>query len=189
MLKRSVLACCAAIGIISPAIVYAYGEPRVVPNYPFYFDNPVLDRYPVATVVKVLNGYQVVVQIEGEQRLRIVQLAGIRNIGEFSPEIEQQAISTIEALMLHQVIRLEGDMFQRTPKGTGQVQAYLWLNGTQMNEELIRNGLAIVEGYTHNMRHDNYLRGVQEEAISNEVGVWSPEVGGRTSAEILAPTN
>ena len=188
MLKRCVLAC-AVVGLVSPAIVYAYGEPRVVPDYPLNLNNQVLDRYPVATVVKVLNGRQVVVQIEGEQRLRIIQLAGIRDVADFAPEIEQEAISAIEALMLHRVIRLEGDMFQRSPQGIGQVQAYLWLNGIQMNEELIRNGLAIVEGYTHNMRRDNYLRGVQEEAIADGVGVWSPEVGGRTSAEILAPRN
>lgn len=184
MLKPYVLAC-AVVGILAPTVALAYGEPRIVPDYPFYFDNNVLNRYPTATVVKVLSGNQVVVHVKGEQQLRVIQLAGVRNVGDYAPEIEQQAIAAIKDSMLHQEIRLEGDNFQRTPAGTGTVQAYLWLNGIQMNEELIRSGLATVEGYSFNNRRDNYLRGVQDEAILNRVGVWSSQPDGRTEAEVL----
>ena len=188
MLKRSVLAC-TVMGILTPTVALAYGEPRIVPDYPFYFENTVLDRYPTATVVKVLSGNEVLVQVEGEQRLRIIQLAGINTVAEYAPEIEQKAIAAIKDSLLHREIRLEGDNFQRSPAGTGEVQAYLWLNGMQMNEELIRNGLATVEGYSFNNRRDNYLRGIQEEAISNGVGVWSTSLKGRTEAEVLNMSN
>ena len=184
MLKRGVLAL-AAVGLLTPTIARAYGEPRIVPNYPFYFENEVLDLYPSATVVKVLSGNQVVVQVDGEPRLRIVELAGIRNVGEYAPEIEELAISALEDAILHQQIRLEGDTFQRGPSGTAPVQAYLWLNGAQLNEELVRNGLATVGGNTHYRRRTRYLRGIQEEAIAAGAGIWSLELDGRTSAEIL----
>ncbi|MGK7911667.1 MAG: thermonuclease family protein [Synechococcus sp.] len=184
MLKRCVLAL-ATVGLLTPTIARAYGEPRIVPNYPFSFENEVLDRYPTATVVKVLSGNQVVVQVEGEPRLRTIELAGIRNVEAYAPEIEELAVLALEEAILHEQIRLEGDTFQRGPAGTSPVQAYLWINGAQMNEELVRNGLATVTGNTHFQRRSTYLRGVQEEAIDAGVGIWSLELDGRTSAEIL----
>ena len=184
MLKRCVLAL-ATVGLLTPTIARAYGEPRIVPNYPFYFENEVLHLYPTATVVKVLSGNQVVVQMDGEPRLRLVELAGIRNVGQYAPEIEEQAILALEDALLHQQIRLEGDTFQRGPSGTNHVQAYLWLHGAQMNEELVRNGLATVGGNTHYRRRSSYLHGVQDEAIAAGAGIWSLELDGRTSAEIL----
>ena len=184
MLKGCVWAL-AFVGLLTPTIARAYGEPRVVPNYPYAFDNEVLDRYPTATVVKILSGNQVVVQVDGESRLRAIELAGIRNLEAFAPEIEEQAVLALEDAILHQQIRLEGDTFQRGPAGNTPIQAYLWLHGAQLNEELVRNGLATVGGNTHFQRHSTYLRDVQEEAIDAGVGVWSLELDGRTSAEIL----
>ncbi|MEL7085398.1 MAG: thermonuclease family protein [Cyanobacteria bacterium J06597_1] len=184
MFKRCVLAL-ATIGLLTPTVARAYGEPRVVPNYPFYFENEVLDQYPTATVVKVLSGNQVVVQVDGEPRLRAIELAGVRNLEAYAPEIEELAVAALEDAILHQQVRLEGDTFQREPSGTAYVQAYVWLHGAQMNEELVRNGLATVGGNTHYQRRTTYLRGVQDEAIAAGVGIWSLELDGRTSAEIL----
>ena len=185
MLKRCVLAL-ATVGLLTPTIARAFGEPRIVPNFPFNFENQVLDQYPTATVVKVLSGNQVIVQVDGEPRLRAIELAGIRNVEAYAPEIEEQAVAALEEAILHQEVRLEGDTFQRGPAATSPVQAYVWLHGAQMNEELVRNGLATVGGdNTHFQRRTTYLDGVQEEAIDAGVGIWSLELDSRTSAEIL----
>ncbi|WP_017324058.1 thermonuclease family protein [Synechococcus sp. PCC 7336] len=183
MLKQCVLASI-AVGFLHPAIARAYGEPRIVPDHSFYFSNDNLDRHPQATVVKVLSGTTVLVQVEGELELREIQLAGLENLAALAPSIEQEAIGRIEGALLHRIVRLEGDTFQRTPEGTGAVQAYVWLNGLQMNEELVRAGLAVVDRTNHNIKHDNFLRGVQSEARADQIGIWSPNAELATEAQI-----
>jgi len=85
----------AALGLLLAIPVlpsHGFGEPRVVPDTPFYFDNHRFDRYPDAVVVRVVNGDTLVVQIEGEQKMRLIRLAGIEGLSPEENPYYQQAI-------------------------------------------------------------------------------------------------
>lgn len=167
----------------------AFGEPRVVPNHRFSFDNRYYDQYPSAIVVRVLSGDRIVVQIEDEPELRIIRLAGIVALDELAPQFDAAAVEFLQDQIQYRTVKLEGDVFQRQPDGSGAVEAYVWLEGEQINESLVRDGLAIVERYTHNMRRDNTLRGVQSEAQRRRNGVWGSGIQLTTETQLLELPN
>ncbi|MEN9226745.1 MAG: thermonuclease family protein [Thermostichus sp. HHBFW_bins_43] len=160
--------------LVTPAMPsHGFGEPRVVPDTRFYFDNHRFDRYPDAVVVRVVSGDTLVVQIEGEQKMRLIRLAGIEGLGfEESPHHEQ-AVELIRERILYRTVKLEGDKLLRNEDATGLVEAYVWLEGHQMNAMLVRNGLARIVPYSHNIKYDSYYRGLQEKAQQDRLGIWS----------------
>ncbi len=152
---------------------FGFGEPRSVPDTSFYFDNFNFDRFPYATVGAVLSGDTVAVQIEGETHLRLVRLAGIQAPDAVDAPFDQEAVQLLRDRILFQQVKLEGDTFFRNEDGTGPVEAYIWLNGNQINAVLVRNGLATVRPYTHNIKYDNHFVGLQQRAREENLGIWS----------------
>ncbi len=153
--------------------VHSFGERRVVPDTPFYFDNHYFDRYPAAVVVRVVNGNTLVVQIEGEQKLRLVRLAGIQGLSPEEDPFYQQAIELMRERILRRTVKLEGDKLLRNVDATGPVEAYVWLEGQQMNALLVRNGLARIIPYSPNIKYDSYFRGLEKKARQERLGIWS----------------
>ncbi len=176
MLKRHVIASLTlgalALGTF-PAISWAFGEARMIPDTSFYFDNFRFDRYPYATVVDVVAGDVIVVQIQGHNDLRYVKLAGIEALDPTEQPFHQQAIETLRDLILFETVKLEGDKFLRNEDATGLLEAYIWLEGHQMNAVLVRSGLATVIPYSHNIKYDNYFSGLQDRARDERLGIWS----------------
>ena len=42
-----------------------------------------------------------------------------------------------------------------------------------MNALLVRNGLARIAPYTHNIKYDSYFRGLEKRARQERLGIWS----------------
>ncbi len=197
LLQRSVLGLCTlgclAAGTLWPIPGFGFGEPRVVPDTSFYFHNYSFDRYPDATVTRILSSHLIMVQIEGEHGMRVVQLAGIEPIPETAEPFYQQAIQAMEETILHRIVKLEGDDYQRNEEVTSFVQAYVWLEGHQMNATLVRSGLAktipafdpaggalppitaSANLYTPNIKYRNYYYGLQNRARAERLGIWSAQ--------------
>lgn len=166
----------AALGLLLAIPVlpsHGFGGPQVVPDTPFYFDNHRFDRYPDAVVVRVVNGDTLVVQIEGEQKMRLIRLAGIEGLSPEENPYYQQAIELMRERILYRTVKLEGDKLLRNVDATGLVEAYVWLEGHQMNAMLVRNGLARIVPYSHNIKYDSYYGGLQEKAQQERLGIWS----------------
>ncbi|MFQ3584285.1 MAG: thermonuclease family protein [Cyanobacteriota bacterium] len=166
----------AALGLLLAVQVmpsHGFGEPRVVPDTSFYFDNHRFDRYPDAIVVRVVDGETLVVQIQGEQKMRLIKLAGIEGIRSEENPYHQQAIELMRERILYRTVKLEGDKLLRNEDATGLVEAYVWLEGHQMNAMLVRNGLARIAPYSHNIKYDSYYGGLQEKARQERLGIWS----------------
>ena len=186
LLAGTILSCLTPALALAPNPVRAFGEPRVIPDYDFYFNNRQLTLYPEATVTKVLSGNRLLVQLAGERDLRTIELAGIDSVGGLDATLEAEAIALLEEALLHQNIRLEGDDFLRDPEGEGEIQAYIWLNGEQLNDTLVRAGLAVVRNTNYNFRHRSQLRQSQSDAIDRELGVWGTDAIDReTEVQIL----
>ncbi len=181
MLKRCVFASCALGALVlgsayldsETTASFAFGEARIIPDTSFYFDNFRFDRYPYATVVDVVAGDIVVVQIEGELTLRYIKLAGIQALDPTEQPFFGQAVELLREMILFERVKLEGDKFLRNEDATGFIEAYVWQEGRLMNAALVRNGLAVVIPYSHNIKYDNYFSGLQERARNEQLGVWA----------------
>jgi micrococcal nuclease len=152
---------------------FSFGEPRIIPDTSFYFNNLQWGRYPSAVVAEVIDGNTILAQIEGELSVQVVRLAGIEKLTGSDQPFDQQAIDLMKSQILYRTVKLEGDKFARDEETSGPLEAYIWLEGVQMNGLLVRNGLATVVPYSHNIKYDNYFKGLQEQARAEKVGVWS----------------
>jgi micrococcal nuclease len=163
------------VGSLWPIPGFSFGEPRVIPDTSYYFDNIRFDRYPYATVAKVVSSDTIIVQVEGEKRMRLIRLAGIEGVPESAQPYNQQAMGLLNEMIQHQIVKLEGDKLPRNQDATELMEAYVWLNGQQINAVLVRNGLAGVVPYSHNIKYDNYFTGLQAAAQNEKLGVWSAQ--------------
>ncbi len=169
--------CLGGVGILWGGVMatqgFGFGEPRPVPDTSYYFDNFNFDRFPYGTVGAVLSGDTVAVQIDGETQMRIVRLAGIQAPEETDAPFDSEAVQLLRDRILFQQVKLEGDTFLRNEDASGPVEAYIWLHGDQMNALLVRNGLATIRPYTHNIKYDNHFVGLERRAREESLGIWS----------------
>ncbi len=166
---------CLGALLLSSAAALAFGEKRVAPDTPYYFDNIRFDRYPYARIVKVVNGHTVIAQVEDETRLRLLRLAGIESATQ--DPYDQQAIELLQKLAQYKTVKLEGDRNPRDVAAVDPVEVYIWSEGRQMNAELVRAGLAIVPEFVSNTKYDNVLRGLQFQAQQERIGIWTQQSG------------
>ncbi len=119
-------------------------------------------------VERVVDGDTVDVRIGGrEERVRL--------IGVDAPELGQgvwgeRAREVLRRWVEGRVVRLERDVVERDRYG--RVLAYVWVDGRLVNEELLREGVAMLYTVPPNVRHVERLRRAQEEARAAGRGVW-----------------
>lgn len=105
----------------------------------------------------------------------------VRVLGIDAPEMEKegraaeflahQAKAALAEMTLHQTVRLEYD--RQRYDHHGRVLAYLLLpDGTLVNAELVRRGLARVYFHAPNERYRESLLSAQREALEAGRGVW-----------------
>jgi len=171
MRKSALWITCLGALVLSSTAALAFGEKRVAPDTPFYFDNIRFDRFPYARIVKVVNGHTVIAQVEEETSLRVLRLAGIESANQ--DPFDQQAIQFLQRSVQFKTVRLEGDRNSRGVNAAGSVEVYIWSEGRQMNAELVRAGLAIVPDFVSNTKYDTIFRGLQSQAQQERLGVWT----------------
>jgi micrococcal nuclease len=73
----------------------------------------------------------------------------------------------------HAPVRLELDV--RTHDRFGRLLAYVWLaDGRMVNEELLRQGFAVVYTVPPNVRYTERFLAAQDEARAEQRGLWGP---------------
>jgi micrococcal nuclease len=55
----------------------------------------------------------------------------------------------------------------------GRLLAYVYVNDTLVNSELLKSGLALVYTYPPNVRYASFFLGLQREAQKKHLGIWS----------------
>ncbi len=101
----------------------------------------------------------------------------VRYIGMDTPEmrpVEAWAKAATEAnreLVEEQMVRLVLDVEERDRYG--RLLAYVYVDDTFVNAELVRRGLAQVSTYPPNVRHEDHFLKLQREAREAGRGLWS----------------
>ncbi len=120
-------------------------------------------------VVHVSDGDTIVVELEGRKER-------VRLIGVDAPEKAQKpwgprAKAFTMALVLGKTVRLELDVQERDKYG--RLLAYVFIDGTFVNLELLKAGYAVLYTVPPNVKHVQAFRQAQVEAREKGVGVWS----------------
>lgn len=120
---------------------------------------------------KIFDGDTVAAFVDG-------QLQKIRLIGIDAPEMEQRpwggkAKECIEALIRTTAtkVSLEYDLERRDKYG--RILAYAWTqDGKMLNEELLRQGCAVLFTVPPNVKYAGRLRFAQKKARDLKAGIW-----------------
>ena len=128
-------------------------------------------------------------QSEADQRLIVSRIVDgdtfqlqngkeVRLYGMSTPEQKenfyQEANQFTESMVLNKEIALEQEEKYKRDK-FGRLLGYVFVNGVNLNIELVRNGLAKVVLYEKRakIKYQDELLEVEKEAKENRVGLWS----------------
>lgn len=118
------------------------------------------------TVARVIDGDTFLLQ-GGEK----VRLLGINAPEEGQPYFEE-ATARLRELVEGRQIKLERDVVDQDRYG--RLLRYVFLEGRNINVELVREGLAHVYLIPPNLKYEAELRAAEEEARAAGRGIWRP---------------
>jgi micrococcal nuclease len=119
-------------------------------------------------VIEVIDGDTIA--IAGGDRVRYIGI----DTPEIHPQVEAFGLEAWQAnreLVEGKTIRLERDVSE-TDK-YGRLLRYIWVDGTMVNAELVRRGLAQAKAYPPDTRYQIYLEQVEAEARQAGRGMWA----------------
>lgn len=127
-------------------------------------------EYEVADFVSVLDAETIVVDLDGdEEAVRLIGVDSVRDVAGF----EEQVVALIAGLLTDRAVSLEAGETDRDQ--LDNLLRYVHLNdGSILNEALLRSGLATLGDVADgNDRYVARMRGAQELARAQSIGVWS----------------
>lgn len=136
---------------------------------------PAADAQPAldGVVVRIVDGDTIVVRLPD-------RLEKVRYIGVDTPELHhpskgeqpggREAAEVNRVLVSGRRVRLELDVQPRDRHG--RLLAYVWVDETMVNAELVRRGFAQVMTVPPNVRHQALFLKLQREARESARGLW-----------------
>lgn len=132
-----------------------------------------------AEVIQVLDGDSIKIRREGKREMEIVSLIGIE-----APEIShresagQEPFGTLSQQYLsvaitRKVVRIEQDVQTTSP--SGQTLGYIWLGDRLLNEEMVKQGLALLATAPPNVKYVERFQQAQTVAREAKKGIWNPD--------------
>ena len=125
-------------------------------------------------VVRVIDGDTI--QVLVGERLEKVRYIGVNTRELHHPQKGEEpggreAADVNRALVDGRRVRLELDAQLRDRHG--RLLAYVWVDGTMVNAELVRRGVAQVMTVPPNVRHQAWLLRLEREARTSGRGLWA----------------
>lgn len=136
----------------------------------------------LALVTDVVDGDTIYVRIDGEQYT-------VRYIGVDTPEVDArlgvecfgaEASAFNRALVEGEMVGLEKNVSETDD--FGRLLRYVWLGGEMVNSVLVREGYAEAKRYPPDVRHQELLDGLEDEARGAGVGQWGPACAATATA-------
>jgi len=116
-------------------------------------------------VSRVLDGDTI--EIEGGERVRYLGI----NAPESGQPFSTEATRENERLVAGRAVNLEFDV--QTQDRYGRLLAYIWLGNTLINREIVKNGYAVIETIQPNVKYQDSILAVQQEARDACRGLWA----------------
>lgn len=131
-----------------------------------------------AIVVSVIDGDTIRVGLEGGADTA-VRLIGINSpeTGECYSEAAARGLSDLAPVGT--AIEMTRDVSDVDE--FGRLLRYVWRDGTSVNEEMVRRGLAISRRYPPDTTMSETLEQAQDEARESQLGLWGPDACGTGS--------
>ncbi|MDX5474885.1 MAG: thermonuclease family protein [Bacillaceae bacterium] len=129
-------------------------------------------------ITSVIDGDTIRVKFEGkEERVRflLIDTPEMNHGNDEEPQpFGQDATDFVKDMLKAGEVELELDINERDRYG--RILAYLYVDGVNVQEELLRNGLArVAYVFPPNTRYVDEYKAIQQEAQANEMGIWSVE--------------
>ncbi|MDX2227886.1 MAG: thermonuclease family protein [Verrucomicrobiae bacterium] len=152
-------------------------DPAPVPG-PGTDAKPMTSQSVEAVVIQAVSGDCLEVQESGSRRIRQVRLIGIDAPVKASREQSGQepwgtrSQQTLALMVIRKKVRLEFDVV--IDKDGRTRWAWVWLGDRLINEEMVREGLAVLNTQPPNVQYTDRLTAGQTEAREKQKGVWDP---------------
>jgi endonuclease YncB( thermonuclease family) len=129
-----------------------------------------LPEREIAFVMRVIDGDTIEVILDGESY-------NLRYIGIDAPEMgmpfSQEATEVNQRLVENQIVELERDITETDRHG--RLLRYVYLDdGSLVNAELVRLGVAIAHTYPPDIKHQELINDKEQEAKNAGAGFWAP---------------
>ena len=121
-----------------------------------------------ARVIEVIDGDTIV--IEGGYHLRYIGI----DTPEIHPELEDFGLEAWQAnreLVEGEMVRLEKDVSEIDKYG--RLLRYVYVDDVFVNAELVRQGLAYAQAYPPDIKYQDYLEKLEQEARQAGRGMWA----------------
>lgn len=105
-------------------------------------------------------------------------LLRVRLIGIDAPDLKQEPWGTAAQMRLQELIGKQPVVLESDAEVKDQYQrqlAYVWRDRTLLNEQLVKEGLALFVPRTPNNKYDQKLAHAQEFARLMGLGIWNPQ--------------
>jgi len=133
---------------------------------------------PAATVVRVIDGDTVDVQLAGtEVRVRLIGIDTPEIVDPRTPVqcFASEASDKDHELLDGQVVAMEADPSQDDTDRYGRLLRYLWLpDGHILNQEMVAQGYAFEYTYRVPYKYQDAFKQAQHDARAQQLGLWSP---------------
>jgi micrococcal nuclease len=126
------------------------------------------DEKQTAIATRVTDGDTIT--IEGGERVRLLGI----NSPEKGEKFYSEGKQFVEQRILYKEVELERDVIDKDQYG--RILRYVWLNGELVNEQIIRQGLAIAQIYEPNHKYNKAIAAAEKAAINEKLGIWN-EIG------------
>ncbi len=129
-------------------------------------------------VIHPKSGDTIEVQRPGQYRYLTIKLIGIDAPNKASREEEGQepwgtrSQQFLSLLATRKNAQVELDVELKASDNT--LWAYLWLGDKLINEEIIRNGHAVLDTRPPNVKYAEKLQAAQKQARESNAGIWNP---------------
>jgi endonuclease YncB( thermonuclease family) len=140
---------------------------------PAWSQEPARPRNLPAAVVRIVSGDTLSVFVNGQvERVRYIGVTA-PDPGEGDEAGEPQGREAVQfnrGLLNAKNVRLELDVQERDPEG--RLLAYVWLGDVMANAEVIARGYGQVVTGGPNVRYQEMLLRLQQEARASRLGIW-----------------
>jgi micrococcal nuclease len=128
-------------------------------------ESPSINSTHSVKVIRVLDGDTI--EIEGGERVRYLGI----NAPESGQPFSTEATRENERLVAGRTVTLEFDV--QTQDRYERLLAYVWAGDILVNQEIVKNGYAVIETIQPNVKYQDLILKAQQEARSACRGLWA----------------